>query len=75
MVKKPRQLPSDSKVPSSKKSTGTDDTKWCDIYHQQAKLRKEKEEVGFVKLPCINLYLNVDDHEYCQRIFTQDYFQ
>lgn len=49
MVKKPRELPSDSKVPSSKKSprdVAADEKKWSEIYHQQAKLRKEKEEVG-----------------------------
>ena len=54
MVKKPRELPSDSKVLSSKKSprdVAADEKKWSEIYHQQAKLRKEKEEVGLVKLP------------------------
>lgn len=54
MVKKPRELPSDSKVLSSKKyprDVAADEKKWSEIYHQQAKLRKEKEEVGLVKLP------------------------
>lgn len=51
MVKKPRH----PEVPSSKKSPSGvadgDEKKWAGIYHQQAKLRKEKEEVWFVKVP------------------------
>lgn len=54
MVKKPRVLP-DSKVSASSKKSPSgvadDEKKWSDIYHQQALLRKEKEEVGLVKLP------------------------